>query len=154
MDYFNTPILDAYVNGQQTQMYVWCRHCTAWHMHSVAEGHRNAHCFVPGSPYKETGYILRYAGLWTDEIRLAIHENREAVVPVPAPRGVPLIPSQRFAILQRDTFHCTYCGRGREDGVKLHVDHIIPRSKGGTNDPENLTTACQDCNLGKAARDL
>ena len=55
----------------------------------------------------------------------------------------------RYSILKRDGFHCQICGRGAEDGVKLHVDHIIPVSKGGKTVPENLRTLCEDCNLGK-----
>ena len=55
----------------------------------------------------------------------------------------------RYSILKRDGFRCQICGRGAEDGVKLHVDHIIPVSKGGKTVPENLRTLCEDCNLGK-----
>ena len=61
-----------------------------------------------------------------------------------------LTPSLRYDILRRDGFRCTICGRGQEDGVKLHVDHIRPVSKGGRTIPENLRTLCQDCNLGKS----
>lgn len=61
-----------------------------------------------------------------------------------------LTPSLRYKILQRDKMRCTICGRGQEDGVKLHVDHIKPVSKGGRTVPENLRTLCQDCNLGKS----
>lgn len=35
--------------------------------------------------------------------------------------------------------------------VRLEIDHIIPVSQGGTNDEENLTTACFDCNRGRGA---
>lgn len=56
----------------------------------------------------------------------------------------------RFEILKRDNFQCQYCGRSpKKDGCKLHIDHINPRSKGGTNEPSNLITSCQECNLGK-----
>lgn len=58
----------------------------------------------------------------------------------------------RYSILQRDGFRCQICGRGAEDGVKLHVDHIIPVSKGGKTVENNLRTLCEDCNLGKGAR--
>jgi hypothetical protein len=60
----------------------------------------------------------------------------------------------RFEILKRDQFKCRYCGRGESDGTKLHVDHVIAVALGGRNDPENLATACVDCNLGKSARML
>ena len=57
----------------------------------------------------------------------------------------------RFEILRRDGFACCYCGRHARE-VKLHVDHVVPWSKGGATTPENLRTACQDCNLGKSDR--
>ena len=60
----------------------------------------------------------------------------------------------RFDVFHRDGFKCRYCGRGQEDGVKLHVDHVHPVSKGGTNDMGNYVTACADCNLGKSAKVL
>lgn len=58
----------------------------------------------------------------------------------------------RFLVLQRDGFTCRYCGHAAPD-VQLEVDHIIPRSKGGGDEPSNLVTACRDCNQGKAAVD-
>lgn len=54
----------------------------------------------------------------------------------------------RFAVFRRDTFRCTYCGRDSKE-VQLEVDHIIPLTKGGSDDPSNLTTSCWECNLGK-----
>lgn len=61
--------------------------------------------------------------------------------------------SLRFKVLERDGFQCVYCGRNPlEDKVKLHVDHVIPKSKGGLDVMENLVTACTDCNLGKTDR--
>lgn len=65
----------------------------------------------------------------------------------------PLSPETRFAVLERDEFTCRYCGRAAPD-VELHIDHVKPVSKGGTNALDNLVTACADCNLGKSDRDL
>lgn len=59
----------------------------------------------------------------------------------------------RFRILARDDFTCQYCGRAAPQ-VKLEVDHIIPRSRGGANTADNLITACFDCNQGKKAMEL
>lgn len=56
----------------------------------------------------------------------------------------------RFEVFKRDAFRCSYCGRTPPD-VLLHVDHVIAVANGGTDDLSNLVTACQDCNLGKAA---
>ena len=46
----------------------------------------------------------------------------------------------------RDNYTCQYCG---ERGGKLHCDHVIPLSRGGSNKPGNLATACAACNLSK-----
>jgi hypothetical protein len=59
----------------------------------------------------------------------------------------------RFEIFKRDGFVCQYCG-AHPPSVILHVDHINPVALGGKNDPDNLITACEPCNLGKAARSL
>lgn len=59
-------------------------------------------------------------------------------------------PRVRFLVLQRDDFRCRYCGATAEDD-RLHLDHIHPVARGGVDDLENLLTACQTCNLGKAA---
>lgn len=52
----------------------------------------------------------------------------------------------RLKILIRDSYTCAYCG-----DTANQVDHIVPRSAGGTNDPENLTAACARCNRAKGA---
>lgn len=57
----------------------------------------------------------------------------------------------RFEVLKRDRFTCSYCGKHPPE-VLLEVDHIHPVAAGGTDDLDNLTTACTDCNRGKSAR--
>lgn len=57
----------------------------------------------------------------------------------------------RFEVFKRDSFECQYCG-ATPPGVVLHVDHVRPVADGGTNDVDNLVTACQPCNSGKGAR--
>lgn len=55
----------------------------------------------------------------------------------------------RFDIFKRDGFVCQYCG-AHPPAVLLHIDHIEPVALGGGNEPDNLITACQNCNLGKS----
>ena len=57
----------------------------------------------------------------------------------------------REYVLERDGRTCVYCDA--EDAV-LEVDHVVPRSKGGTNRVSNLTCACVDCNRRKGSQDL
>ena len=57
-------------------------------------------------------------------------------------------------ILARDNWTCCSCGRSAKlHGVTLHVDHITPRSRGGTDQIDNLQTLCAKCNIGKGNRD-
>ena len=68
-------------------------------------------------------------------------------------RGTPswrISTAKRFAIYARDGHACVYCGSGE----MLSLDHVIPRSKGGTDSAENLVAACQPCNSSKRDRDL
>lgn len=61
----------------------------------------------------------------------------------------------RFDIFRRDSFKCVYCGQSSiEDGVKLCVEHIYPKEKGGTNSPYNVVTSCNACNLTKGNKIL
>jgi hypothetical protein len=62
-------------------------------------------------------------------------------------------PSIWFNVLKRDNWKCQSCGRSGKDGITLEVDHILPRSKGGTDDIDNLQTLCKKCNIGKSNRD-
>ena len=55
------------------------------------------------------------------------------------------------AVFERDKYTCQYCGCTCSD---LEVDHIIPVSKGGTDDIRNLATACMMCNRAKGNRIL
>lgn len=70
-------------------------------------------------------------------------------VKIPFTKSITTYPT-RTLIYKRDDHTCQYCG-AKED---LTLDHIIPSSKGGTNDWENLTTACKRCNLRKGDKFL
>lgn len=65
----------------------------------------------------------------------------------------PLSKRTRFEVFKRDDFQCRYCG-ARAPSVLLHIDHVVAIANGGTNSIENLISACETCNLGKAARPL
>jgi hypothetical protein len=59
--------------------------------------------------------------------------------------------SVRWKVLKRDGFGCLACGQSPKThpGVDLEVDHIVPASKGGTDEESNLRTLCRRCNRGK-----
>lgn len=54
----------------------------------------------------------------------------------------------REAVFERDNFSCVYCGTNLVH-EEPHCDHVLPFSRGGTNDIDNLATACGPCNLAK-----
>lgn len=53
----------------------------------------------------------------------------------------------RRQVFRRDNYTCRYCGRHVEGEV--HCDHVIPLSRGGKTELDNLVTACPACNLSK-----
>ena len=54
----------------------------------------------------------------------------------------------RFNVFLRDKFTCQYCG----DKKNLTFDHLLPKSKGGLTDWENVVTACSACNVQKGGK--
>jgi 5-methylcytosine-specific restriction endonuclease McrA len=55
----------------------------------------------------------------------------------------------RRNIYKRDRFACQYCGE-QPGSEELTLDHVLPRSRGGTSTWENCVLACVDCNARKA----
>ena len=52
----------------------------------------------------------------------------------------------RMRLVVRDGRECAYCG---VEEVPLEVEHIIPKSRGGTGRLQNLALSCKECNLAK-----
>src|SRR5262245_52949793 len=84
--------------------------------------------------------ILRQVGAVRRSVRYFFAKS-------PHPR-TPLTLAERVFVLSRDKKTCQICGRKAPE-VPLEIDHIIPVSKGGTNDASNLQALCFDCNRGK-----
>jgi len=57
------------------------------------------------------------------------------------------IPVSRRGVLRRDGHRCAYCG-----GQASTIDHVIPRSRGGRDEWENLVACCLRCNNVKGDR--
>lgn len=55
-----------------------------------------------------------------------------------------------IAQYNRQKGKCYYCGK--KVGGKFHVDHVVPLSRGGSNNPDNLVVACPSCNVRKNSR--
>lgn len=59
-----------------------------------------------------------------------------------------ILRPNRNRIYKRDSHQCVYCGSSKN----LTLDHVLPKSRGGKNDWNNLVTSCFKCNLKKADR--
>lgn len=67
-------------------------------------------------------------------------------------RRSPISGSTRFNVLKRAKHRCELCGVSADDRA-LDVDHILPKSKGGSDDEYNLQALCSLCNQNKGNRD-
>lgn len=59
----------------------------------------------------------------------------------------------RAIVLARDNYLCQVCLEDYKITPATEVDHIIPKSKGGTDDPDNLQSICTDCHRVKTEYD-
>lgn len=124
--------------------------------------------FVPPvSKFSHDVYVRRF-GSWRAALESFVNsanasepeavEHLSSLPPVsPQSRGQPSTPRDpswrvRFLVHRRDRFACVACGRSPAThlGVVLHVDHIVPWSKGGLTVFSNLQTLCETCNIGKS----
>lgn len=69
------------------------------------------------------------------------------------PKRKAISKKTRFEVFKRDNFTCQYCS-AKPPKVPLEIDHLLPVCKKGTNDIDNLITACFDCNRGKSGNEL
>jgi hypothetical protein len=59
------PVVTGYLAPGSKQIKVWCEHCGQYHLHGAPDGvaddnqHYAAQCYVPGSPYRGTGYLIK-----------------------------------------------------------------------------------------------
>jgi hypothetical protein len=65
------------------------------------------------------------------------------------PSRPPMRADTRWSVLRFANFKCSQCGEAERP---LHVDHIVPLSRGGSGEMENLQCLCDRCNLRKGAR--
>jgi len=123
---------------------------------------RRRELLVEPSTISQTPYNRRF-GSWTAALEAFIEFINSSEVEPVSPNGKSHRNGQhrtpreaslrlRWHVLQRDRFTCRGCGASpaTEEGVRLHVDHIIPWSKYGETVIDNLQTLCDNCNLGKS----
>jgi len=112
----------------------------------------------PLSQYSSGTYEKRF-GSWRNGLEAFVAWANEGRMPAPprskAKRLGRRTPRQvnwrlRALVLMRDGARCRMCGASPQDGVKLHVDHIIAWNNGGETELDNLQILCDRCNIGKS----
>jgi hypothetical protein len=112
----------------------------------------------PGTSRFSSGTYEKRFGTWRKALAAFVQWANEGELP--APDGSAQENRGRTArninwrlralVLMRDGARCRLCGAVPGDGVRLHVDHIHPWSKGGETVLENLQILCEACNIGKS----
>jgi 5-methylcytosine-specific restriction endonuclease McrA len=87
--------------------------------------------------------------LHAETLTLPRHVVIRLLTYVRIPRDAHRRKITRRAVFARDAWTCQYCGRQRGH---LTVDHVIPRSKGGSSSWDNIVTCCAPCNRRKGDR--
>jgi 5-methylcytosine-specific restriction endonuclease McrA len=91
----------------------------------------------------------QYDWIRTVRFQIAVPKIVRLLIYDKLPRtGVKLNRRNLFA---RDQSRCQYCGK-RYPTSELSLDHVVPRSQGGTNTWENIVCACVGCNVRKGGR--
>lgn len=92
-----------------------------------------------------------YMATWNGDIDYFCENCLKEFINNEIPTSVPTGDlRKRFLVFSRDNFKCVYCGRNpRDHDTTLEIEHVHPKSKGGTDSLENLVTSCRECNAGK-----
>lgn len=113
------------------------------------------------SPYRWKSYKNYFGSLGRLAQRIVEYQNGKISEQQlyerykPRKERTTVLPKVRYLVLKRDGERCVKCGASAKTDptVTLEVDHIVPVSKGGSDDSDNLQTLCSRCNQGKKDRD-
>ena len=81
------------------------------------------------------------------KIKKGVYRYDPDFVTIPQAKTFP--DNLKKKIFERDNYKCVICGQGRNQGLEIHADHIIPRSQGGLNSLDNGQTLCSRHNMLK-----
>jgi 5-methylcytosine-specific restriction endonuclease McrA len=122
---------------------------------SIDDGQYNTHNFtswVDVSAFKaecELSDDDRYERIKTFSLEIRVPKIIRLVVYDKLPKAT--VKFNRKNIFARDKSRCQYCGK-KVPTSELSLDHVIPRTQGGTSSWENIVCACTNCNKHKGGR--
>lgn len=82
------------------------------------------------------------------------HYTIPAVIRLKNYNNVPFVNYKycRKNVYKRDKYRCRYCNKFLKNSNEITIDHMVPKSKGGTDSWENTVTSCMKCNHKKKNR--
>jgi 5-methylcytosine-specific restriction endonuclease McrA len=116
--------------------------------------------WLPPSLRSRIGNVLSWArrySRWVPVSRIEVERVKfdPALLQHPEITGILYQRGELFGweirgyLLEKFGRRCVYCGRGE---TALEIDHVVPRSRGGTERVSNLVLSCHDCNSAKGDR--
>lgn len=128
--------------------------------------------FVEGDPYELTAFaqctidelkgalatlkklrLVTVANLYEDEHRLIVDVSLPmSDLKLDERKRIKCGPDQIVRLVQLAGYRCATCGETNYSDEGWHVDHIIPRSRGGADTEENCQALCATCNSKKGAK--
>lgn len=107
---------------------------------------------------EEKGLIVATGGIKTAKVFAVVHQKLNDVClninnfedTENRSKRDAISQALRVSVFENDAYRCIKCGSHK----MLEVDHIIPVSRGGSNEPSNLQTLCNPCNNSKGVKDM
>lgn len=115
---------------------------------------------APESPYSSMGNPFLHAAemAFLNAAREILGQDWDTYEPSRAPvteeerERRRVTPDIRLRIFERDKYKCQSCGA--PSSSVLEIDHVMPISRGGSSDDDNLQVLCAPCNRSKGAKTL
>lgn len=147
-------IVNKYDDSNQEKIAAWrienAEHLKAYHHQRYIKNKREIdaknRAWVVANPEKRKEHVRRWYEANRD--RALAYKNRRRAREMAAEGTYSAQDIREIYASQRG--RCWWCGC--EVGTQYHVDHRVPLSRGGSNNPENLVVSCPTCNLKKNDR--
>lgn len=130
----------AIVDDNETRTPAWHLSRTPEWKEAHKEGMRQPQTEEEAEAKRERQYAKRL------EVGYRVSARRRARL-----KDVTIEPVSRPKIIERDQRTCYLCGRIELADNEIHLDHVIPLSRGGAHSETNIKVTCAPCNISKGA---